>query len=92
MFKKVIVCFLIFNTVSIFGMSLKELNTISKVELMQIKGIGEAKAETIIKERTKSKFKSIEDIIRIKGIGKAIVKNIHENRKSKVSKKEKIKY
>ena len=37
------------------------LNRALKAELMQIKGIGEAKAEAIIKERQKGAFKLFED-------------------------------
>ena len=83
MFKKVITGFVIFATVSLFGMSLKELNRAHKTELMQIKGIGEAKADAIIKERQKSHFKSFEDVTRVKGIGEAIANNIKHDVKVK---------
>lgn len=83
MFKKILVGLLLVSTVSLFGMSLKELNKADKTSLMEIKGIGEAKADAIIKERKKSKFKSFEDLTRVKGVGEAIANNIKKDVKSK---------
>lgn len=92
MFKKVMAGVLILSLTSLFGMSLKELNKASKSELMQIKGIGEAKADEIIKERKKDKFKSFADVTRVKGIGEATVNNIKGDVKVKEEpKKEKKK-
>ena len=91
MLKKVITGFVIFATVSLFGMSLKELNRAHKTELMQIKGIGEAKADAIIKERQKNHFKSFEDVTRVKGIGEAIANNIKHDVKVKEEPKSKKK-
>ena len=68
---------------SLFGMSVKELNKADKTELMEIKGIGEAKADAIIKERKKGKFKSFEDVTRVKGVGEAIANNIKHDVKVK---------
>ena len=49
--------------------SLVNLNTATKEELMTLKGIGESKAEDIIRYREKSGgFKNIEDIMKISGI------------------------
>jgi len=84
MLKKVIVGFVILATVSLFGMSLKELNGASKGELMQIKGIGKAKADAIIKERKKGKFESFEDFTRVKGVGEVVANNVKDNVKSTV--------
>ena len=85
MYKKVIAGFLILATSSVFGMSLNQLNTVSKAELMEIKGIGEAKADAIIKSR---KFHSFDDVLKVKGVGEKLVSNIKNDVKSQ-SKSEK---
>ena len=74
---------LIFSMTTLFGMSVKELNKADKTTLMQIKGVGEAKADAIIKERKKSKFTSFEDVTRVKGVGEALAKNIKNDVKAK---------
>jgi len=83
MLKKIVAGTIIFATTTLFAMSVSELNKASKTELMQINGIGEAKAEAIIKERKKGKFKSIEDVTRVKGIGDSLAKNIKNDVKVK---------
>ena len=51
------------------GSGLVNLNTATKEELMTLKGIGESKAEDIIRYREKrGGFKNIEDIMKISGI------------------------
>jgi len=96
MFKKVIAGFLVFATSSVFAMSLSALNSASKAELMEINGIGEAKAAAIMKERRKGKFKSFEDFQRVEGIGEQTAANVKNGVKSsadvkKVTKKTKRK-
>ncbi len=83
MVKKVIAGFLVLATSTVFGMSLNQLNSASKAELMEINGIGEAKATAIIKERKKGKFKSFEDFQRVEGIGEATAKNVKKDVKTK---------
>jgi len=64
---------------SVFGMSLSQLNGASKAELMEINGIGESKADAIMKAR---KFKSFDDVLKVKGVGEKLVSNIKNDVKS----------
>ncbi len=82
MFKKMIIGFLVLATSTVFGMSLSQLNSASKKELMEINGIGEVKADAILKERRKGKFKSFEDFQRVEGIGEQTAANLKNNVKS----------
>ena len=53
------------------------INTASKEELMNISGIGESKAEGIIKYREEhGPFSKIEDIQNVSGIGTAMYEKI----------------
>ena len=79
MLKKVIVGFVVLATTSVFGMSLNQLNSVSKAELMEINGIGESKADAIMKAR---KFNSFDDVLKVKGIGEKLVSNIKNDVKS----------
>ena len=55
------------------------INTANKQELMSLSGIGEAKAESIIKYRNENgNFNSIEDIKNISGIGDSIYEKIKD--------------
>ncbi|RRS32186.1 MAG: transporter [Epsilonproteobacteria bacterium (ex Lamellibrachia satsuma)] len=91
MFKKIITGLLFLAATSVFGMTLQQLNSASKVELMEIKGIGEVKAKAIIKERKVSEFKSFKDLQRVKGVGKATAENIKNDVTSKAKSKTKKK-
>ena len=67
-----------------------DLQTASKSDLMEIKGIGEKKADAIIEYRKSNTIKSDDDLKNIKGFGDSIVSNIKksdENVKVKVDKK-----
>ena len=62
------------------GSGLVNLNTATKEELMTLKGIGESKAEDIIRYREKSGgFKKIEDIMKISGIKEAGFQKIKDS-------------
>ena len=76
MLKKIILGVLLFSSTMLFAMTLSNLNSATKSELMKIKGVGSKKADAIISERRKGKFKSIEDLIRVKGVGKKILLNV----------------
>jgi len=56
------------------------INTASEEELMQLSGIGQAKAKAIITYRNqKGTFQSIEEIINVNGIGNAIFEKIKDH-------------
>ena len=88
MLKKVMAGFLILATSTLFGMSLNQLNSVSKTELMEIKGIGEAKATAIMKAR---KFNSFDDVLKVKGVGEKLVSNIKNDVKSQSKSKKSTK-
>lgn len=97
--KKWFMGFLILSTSALFAMSLTQLNSASKEDLMQINGIGEKKAAAIIKERKKGKFKSYDDLAsRVNGIGTQTASNIKNGvkagekvKKAKKTAKKKVK-
>ena len=91
MFNKIFFTLSFLSVSSLFAMSLSQLNSASKEDLMKINGIGEAKATAIIKARAKSKFKSFDDLQKVKGIGPAITSNLKNDVTSKTKSKIKTK-
>ena len=55
------------------------INEASIDELSTLNGIGKSKAEAIIEYRKKTKFKTIEDIMKVDGIGENLFAGIKEN-------------
>ncbi|MGB6327505.1 MAG: helix-hairpin-helix domain-containing protein [Halarcobacter sp.] len=80
--KKVFVLMLLSVT---FMFAAMNLNTASKKELMEIKGIGEVKALQIIEYRQKNKIKNVEELSTIKGFGPALISNIKKEKKVKIN-------
>lgn len=61
-----------------FAFGAVNLNTATKKELMTLDGIGDKKAEEIIKYREKTPFKKPEDIKNIKGVGDKLFDKIKD--------------
>lgn len=60
--------------------SLVDINTASKTELMTLPGVGEAKAESIIRYReTTGGFQCIEDIMQVEGIKDGLFQKVKEH-------------
>ena len=82
MLKKMVLGLMLLSSTTLFGMSLSKLNSATKSELMEINGIGEKKADAIIKERKKGKFKSFDDFMRVKGVGERVSNKLQNDIKS----------
>lgn len=60
-----------------FAMAAVNINTATKEELTTIKGIGDERAQEIIKYRNKhGPFKRVDDLEKVPGIGPGIMKRI----------------
>lgn len=60
------------------NISLININSATKDELMSLPGIGETRANSIIEYREESSFKKIEDIMNISGIGEKTFEALEE--------------
>jgi competence protein ComEA len=75
MFRILVLCF------ALVGMLLAavNINTASVDELSSLKGIGQVKAEAIIKYRdANGKFKSVSELANVKGIGEKTVAKLKD--------------
>jgi len=52
------------------------ITTADKETLMTLPGIGEVKAEAIIKAREKGKFNNVDDVMNVSGIGEETLKKL----------------
>jgi competence protein ComEA len=91
MLKKLYLSIAIVSCTFLYGMSVDELNSGSKERLMQIKGVGSAKADAIIEYRKTTTFNTIDDVTNIKGIGAVLAKNIKDDIKDSSKIKKEIK-
>ena len=79
MFKLFLLFFLSLGTL----LASIDINKATKVEFMQISGIGAKKADAIIAYRKQhGNFKSINDLQNVSGIGTSIVKNVKEDKRN----------
>ena len=77
--KKLTISIILLFFLATVAIAKVNINTASVNELQTIKGIGQVKAEAIVKDRQKNgKYRSIEDLSRVKGIGPRTVKKIKE--------------
>ena len=72
---KLVTLLFIFAASSFSYAATVNLNTANKAELMTLKGVGEARADAIIKYRRATKFGSPSDVKNVPGIGEAIYKD-----------------
>jgi competence protein ComEA len=56
-----------------------DINTADEKELVNLKGIGVAKAMAIVEYRESKCFKSIDELSNVKGIGKKIIEKNKDN-------------
>jgi competence protein ComEA len=55
------------------------VNTATVQELMLFPGVGKAKADAILAERTTAPFASVDDLVKVKGIGPKFIEKFRSN-------------
>ena len=55
-----------------------DINKATVKQLVEVKGIGQAKAEAIVKFIKKKPIKTMDDLLKVRGIGEKVLKNIKE--------------
>lgn len=73
-----IVLFLVLLVSGVFAQT--NFQTATKEQLMNIKGIGDKKAEAIIEYRKTNEIKSVDDLSKIKGFGDSLIKSLKETK------------
>ena len=58
-----------------------DINSASKSELMSLNGVGEKKADAIIKHRKGNCFKTVDGLVKVKGIGNKFMEKNRKNLK-----------
>lgn len=77
--KKIIIFVLFCIFTASISIAKININTAKKDELITLKGLGDKRAEEIIKIRAKKPFNSLEDLLQIKGIGDKFIENNKKN-------------
>jgi len=77
--KKICLTLILLLFLATAALAKVNINTATVKELQAIRGIGQTKAEAIIKYRKKEgPFKSVKDLVKVKGIGKKTVEKIKD--------------
>ena len=67
---------LCFVGLPVYAQAKVNLNTATVEQLVELKGLGEAKAQKIVEYRKKHKFTSVDQIVEISGIGEKLLEKL----------------